>query len=521
MKYLVSTEEMKECDRNTIDVLGMDEMVLIERAALKARNYIGKDIRRVLIYCGSGNNGADGYALARLLTIDHIRADVVDAGKGHTYSESNRRQAKIAANYGVETVTNPLPVDYDLLVDAILGVGLKKPVDTTICNMIQEMNHSGVPIISLDIPSGIGSQDGHIYGNAVKARLTVTFAFAKRGLYLDEGLKHAGIIKVEDVGITKDGFQGDYPSYFMPEIKDLPNILSPRDPSGHKGTFGKVLLFAGNHAMCGACVLAAQSILRSGAGMLRVLTSRENASLLQSMLPEAILDVYDDLKVDKQSLIKDALNWADVLAMGPGIGTGDEALCLVELLLKECSLSTHYLIMDADALNLLALHENLRELVCQRNLGVNVITPHIAEFARLAGKNVSECLKDRLPELEKLSASLNAFVVQKSDVTAIFGHGRGYVIAQGSDALSTAGSGDTLLGIIAGILAQEARFKKTNTYDHLGDVIACGVLIHAHAGKKAGETVGRDAVIAGDISMEMQKLLKEIRDIQDIEGWVK
>ena len=326
MEYLVTAAEMKQYDSNTIETLGIPGMVLMERAALESFRAIearfgslAPSEKRVFILAGMGNNGGDGLALARLLCDAGYRVWVKCVGEAAKASGQWKQQRSILTHYPVSFCENDQAsdIEYTILVDALFGVGLSRTVEGEYAREIEAFNAKNGFKVALDIPSGIHSDTGMVLGCAVRADLTVTFGFVKRGLVLYPGVTYAGDIQKAEIGISEKSFMGQMPDMFYYN-EDVEELLPKRDPSGNKGTFGKVLLVAGSMKMAGAAVLAAKAAYRIGAGMVKVISAPENREIIQVAVPEALYGTYEDLAA--------GLAWADVIVIGPGIGTGEEAL---------------------------------------------------------------------------------------------------------------------------------------------------------------------------------------------------
>lgn len=505
MKYVVTAEEMKACDANTTDRIGIPGVVLMERAALAVleelkkrfepdrRKGRGEPPMRVLIFAGTGNNGADGLALARLLVEAGYEVCVGYAGDAARASELWERQRQILSHYsvpvlswkdamcggGTELAGSKMPNrEYTILVDALFGIGLSREIAGEYADAVDRFNEVSGFKAALDIPSGIHADTGKVMGCAVRADLTVTFGFAKRGLLCGRGRLMAGEVVTADIGISPQSFFGKIPDMFYYDEAGK-ELLPKRTPQGNKGTFGKVLLAAGSLNMAGAAILSARAAYRAGAGMVRVITPSENRCILQGALPEALLGTEEDLE--------QSMEWADVIAIGPGLGQGDAALDCLKTVIERSRLP---LVVDADGLNLLAEHKELqRELASQKR--ELILTPHVGELSRLTGKSV-ETLQEDLPAHGRdLAQKLHGVVAAKDARTCICAEHKPVCInLRGNSGMATAGSGDVLTGVIAGLLAQGM-----TPYE-----AACvGVYIHALAGDFAARRTGEHGLMAGDI----------------------
>jgi NAD(P)H-hydrate epimerase len=517
MKYAVTSQEMRIYDRNTSDIFGIAGDVLMERASLKVVDRIEDWIKerqcerryRAVIFAGIGNNGGDGAVVARLLKQRGYLVTLVVVGDPTKTSDLLLKQLKICERYGIITDTfsnvrgNLCSMEWDIIVDALFGIGLSRNVTGTYKDVIdyiascKEAKKSDLLVASIDIPSGINADNGQILGTAVKADFTVTFNHVKLGEILYPGCEYVGQLFVEDAGITNDSFCGKEPAAFYFNEK-VTALLPTRKKDANKGTNGKVLIIAGSKNISGACILAASACLRSGAGMVKVLTAVENSEIVKSLLPEVLIDCYDDFEPVAEKVIAN-MEWADTVVIGPGIGIDMKGDDLVRVVLESCDKS---LVMDADALNLVALNSEYRKMVsnytsCGKKL---VLTPHLAEFARLFGRGVKECKENILQYPKELAKELNCTVICKDARTVISDSNEKkiYINVSGNDGMATAGSGDVLAGIVGALLCQESSFMS-----------AClGAYIHGVAGDNAAEKHGKYAMVASDIATELEDILR-------------
>ena len=496
MKYIVTSQEMKEYDNNTIEQIGIPALVLMERAALALRDRVMEQIQnlnraydnvQVLIAVGSGNNGADGLALARLLCEQGIQVTVWECGKESSATESYKKQKEILEYYQVDFAKeDTLKENYDVIVDGIFGVGLTRDITGEMADIIGRLNQLGGWNLAIDIPSGICGTTGAVKGIAFCADETVTFGFGKRGMYLYPGASYCGKVSVADIGINERGFMGKIPAMFTYD-EDPCTLLPARKKDGNKGTFGKVLLLAGWETMAGAGVMSAKALLQTGAGMVKVCCSSENRCVLQAAVPEAMYG-------DKENLNKDA-QWADIFVAGPGLGQSDEAAeCLQRLLDLGFSMNKP-VILDADGLNLLSCGK----IKIEKGLKL-IMTPHLGELSRLVGKDISY-IKTHLVEVAKEAAlDYDSVMVCKDARTYVHGSGEaGYLNLTGNSGMATAGSGDVLSGVIGALLAQGMDpFEAACT----------GVYLHGLAGDAASGQYTEYGVTAMRIVSQIEEVMK-------------
>ena len=291
-QYVVSAEEMKRYDSNTTKLFQVPSLLLMERAALETVGEIcrcvGEKRQRMLVVAGSGNNGGDGLAIGRILMLRGWQVDFVLTGDPAKQSAETRKQSEILQAYGVSFYDRIPNDEYDVIVDAILGIGLTRPVEGALKETVEKINKSPAFVCSVDMPTGIQTDTGQVLGEAVQADLTVTYGFVKRGQILYPGSTYCGKLVCRDIGIDRHSFAGEPPGWYCYEKAEELEIPDRR-PDGNKGTFGKVLVVAGSRKICGAAMLAAKAAFRVGAGMVQVVTAAENRELLLRSIPETML----------------------------------------------------------------------------------------------------------------------------------------------------------------------------------------------------------------------------------------
>lgn len=490
MKELVTAEQMRRSDAFAIEHQKMPSQVLMERAALAVAEEVllHQNPGKILAVCGTGNNGGDGVAAARILRLRGYDAEIFPVGDREKYSEGMRTQMEIAGNYRIPVVKNPVFAEYTVIIDAVFGTGLSRPAAGVYKEVIDRINESHVPVVSVDIPSGIHTDTGAVLGAAVQAAATVTFAFEKPGLFLPPGCLCAGKIHTAEIGVT-GCFRDGERRYYRMEQKDLFPFLR-RDPMGNKGTFGKILIAAGSREICGAALLCSEAAFRSGAGMLRAVTEESNRLPFLMKLPEAMLTLYREGEPLPGKSLENALKWADLVLAGPGIGTGSTARELVSRLLTGSSVPV---VLDADALNLIAQEPALLK---QAKIPT-VVTPHLGEMARLTGKSISELKQDLPAAAADFAEKFHTVCVLKDARTVVASpEGTVFVNSSGCSALATAGSGDVLAGILASLLVQQ---KNSGNPRPTEQTAAAAVFLHGLLGEQAARQKGEASVLAGDL----------------------
>ncbi|MDD6570914.1 MAG: NAD(P)H-hydrate dehydratase [Thermoflexaceae bacterium] len=494
MKYLLDRDQMKEIDRFSIRETKIPSVVLMERAALAVCEKVNKlfDTKsRVLCVCGNGNNGADAAACARILAGMEFDTAVCFVGSMEKTTEEMKLQMQINEKIGIKTVTLDKIPDYDVIIDGIFGIGLSREVTGAYGEAIRCINEAPGKKISVDIPSGINASDGKVLGNAVKADYTVTFGYLKTGLILYPGNEYAGEIVVSDCGFAPAAIEHVGRKKFIYETEDI-RRLPVRKQDSNKGTYGKVLVIAGSKNMCGAAYFSAKAAYRCGAGLVRILTAADNREALQKLLPEAVLSFYDDISWEN---LKEQIAWADTLVIGPGLSTGEKAAGLlydVLKILEEFGKTTKKVLLDADALNILSRDQ------AQDKVKGCVITPHLGEMSRLIHKEIPEIKGNIIKEAEEFAERYGCVCVLKDARTIVSDGENIYVNVSGNSGMATAGSGDVLTGIIAGMYANGME---------IFEGAALGTYLHGCAGDEAKKRLGEYFMKADDIADNIKNVI--------------
>ena len=500
MRYLPNGIWMQKADSYTIREIGVPSVVLMEHAAQKTIEVMEReniDFSDILIVCGSGNNGGDGFAIARLLQEKGVRVTVFFAGKESSMSEECRLQAQIVRNLGIPIVTVMPEKEYTVLVDALFGVGLNREITGAYCDVIEKMNRLKGRKIAVDIPSGIHSGNGQVMGIAFRADLTVTFQCEKLGMVLFPGKEYTGKTAVVDIGIHSSVFSETQEVAYTLERADLSRMLPKRKPNTHKGNYGKVLMITGSKGMAGAAYLSALAAYTCGAGLVQIYTDETNRAILQQLLPEAIISCYMEYEEDG---LKDALEWADVVCIGCGLGKSRTAEMLLMNTLKYVSVPC---VIDADGLNLLACHKEMLRVV---DTPV-ILTPHMKEMSGLLGCSIPEITEERFQKLQEFTSQYPVICVLKDARTVVAERTNPFFVnTAGNQAMAKAGSGDVLAGVITGLLA-----GKTPPYRSA----VLGVYLHACGGDKAKEQLGSYSVLARDLITGIGQCMKEAEEEQE------
>ncbi len=473
-----SVAQVREMDRYAIDNLGVPGLTLMTRAgeaALAALQVAWPMAERVLIVCGNGNNAGDGYVLARMARAVHLDVTVLAADNpaGLKGDALTAYLAFTAAGRRANQWTADASLAADVIVDALFGTGLSRDLDAAWCKRIEAVNAAGVPILSIDVPSGIDAQTGRIRGAAIRADRTIVLGGLKIGLYQGAGQDCAGTIVFDDLSLPKDVAERVGHVAERIDTPLLRSALPARRRAAHKGDYGHVLVIAGGLGMAGAARLAGEACLRSGAGRVTVATRAANVAAIAAGRPELMTCAVESAE-DLGPLLKKV----DLIAMGPGLGQDAWAQSVFAAAMG----AGKPLVVDADALHLVATSGVRREDW--------ILTPHPGEAARLLGTTAAVVQADRIDAAKQLAERFGGVAVLKGAGTVVHRSGEVPQICDyGNPGMATAGMGDVLTGVIAGMVAQ--------TPD-LWTAARVGVLVHAMAGDAAARR-GERGLLAGDV----------------------
>lgn len=474
---IYSTEWVKQAEKQAAASLKLSLFHLMMRAggaAFDLARTTWPFSRHWLVLCGNGNNGGDGYLLAFLAQAAGINVtlQVAQADKPLPDEASIARTIWLNAGNEILPPDVPWPETVDLIVDALLGSGLKQAPRHSIATLIERANRHAAPVLALDIPSGLLADSGAAPGSVIHAQHTISFIALKPGLLTGKARDVTGTLHYHSLFLDDWLNQQPASSFTRYDASQLATLLPARHPCAHKGEHGKLLMIGGDHGTGGAICMAAQAALRAGAGLVRVLTRQENIVALLSSRPELMTD-----ELTGQTLT-DGLQWADVLVVGPGLGLhswGKQALQATEHFCKP-------MLWDADALNLLAQHPGQ----CANRL----ITPHPAEAARLLNCSVAQIESDRLLATTQLQERYGGYVLLKGAGSLITDGRQHGIIDIGNPGMATAGMGDILSGIIGGLLVQGL-----NPYQAL----CAGALAHSASADMLAIRYGVRGMLAMDV----------------------
>lgn len=491
MKFF-TTSQIADLDHYTIENEPVGPIDLMERASLQLMNWIGAhfDIpQRIAVFAGPGNNGGDALAVSRMLNAKNytITVFIPDSGKKFTDSFSinlSRLQGHLEIRVMNWETDEPLPelTDYDLIIDGLFGSGLTRPLDGFPAQLVQHLNHSGLPIIAIDIPSGLMGEDNHRNDPEaiIQASYTLSFEFPKLSFFFKENERYTGKWEVLPIGLHPAGIDQAETPWHYSDLKTMVSLLKPREKFSHKGTFGHALLVAGSYGKMGAAILAAKGCLRSGVGLLTIHIPNTGNEILQIAVPEAMVSL--DKSENVISGIPLQTNYK-AIGIGPGIGKAATTASSLRLLLENFHTP---LVIDADALNLLSEHPEMVQLLPKGS----VLTPHPLEFERLAGH--AESGFDRLHLARRFAQIHHIILILKGAYTAIaLPDGSCWFNSTGNPGMATGGSGDVLTGILTGLLAQGYSPAET---------AILGVYLHGLSGDLAVSDSSEESILAGDIA---------------------
>lgn len=501
---------MQNADKYAIKVLGISGRTLMQRAAEAICKEVtslayGKPDFSAAVFCGPGNNGGDGWAAASLLYDSSIKVSVFSGCKIEKLKDDTAYFAQKTIEKGISVSIEQVPMDlndYDVIIDAMFGIGLQREIDGIYKDYILLINNKAKYVISADIPSGLYSDEGIPFRYAVKADVTVTFGKIKVGLISQPGCSYAGNIIVDDIGIPIESYKSEGLKYIAVDSAFIREKIKPREIISSKGNYGRVLLITGSPGMTGATGLCAEACLRSGTGLVYCAVPKSKIFEYDSLVREAIsIPVEDDGKdyvsnVSKDDIIKAAVNKSAVV-IGPGLFEESKSHIIFSELGKINDIS---LIADAQTLNDLSNNPEYIE-----GAGKNTIfTPHPGEMSRLTGKSIDFIQENRIMTAVEFATDHNVIVLLKGHRTIVTNGTTVYINTTGNPGMATAGSGDVLCGVIASCTALTA---------DKAEAAAIGAYIHGAAGDRAAMKFGEYSMKSGDIIVELPWVIKNITGV--------
>jgi NAD(P)H-hydrate epimerase len=501
---LFCTDQIKEIDKFTINEEPVASIDLMERAATQLLRWFlprFERTRRVFIFAGPGNNGGDGLALARLLESNRYNPEIfyVDFTKKTSEDwKTNMHRLKAEKNVRVNYLTTaepfPLISSDDIIIDSVFGSGLTRKPEGLARDIIKLINQVGATVISIDIPSGMFGENNtdNDYDSIVIAHFTLSFQFPKISFMFAENAPFLGEWIILPIGLSANAIRNTQSPYYYCQKSDVLSLLKSRNKFDHKGTFGHGLLFAGSSGKMGATVLGAKAALRTGIGLITCHVPMGGASIIQSALPEAMVQQDRNEKHLSEMCNTDSYS---AVGIGPGLGTEPESQRTLYKLLTECNKP---LVIDADGLNILSLNKEWYPVIPEGA----ILTPHPKEFERLAG--ITDNSYSRLKRQIEFSEEHKCVIVLKGAHTSVTtSDGKVFFNSTGNPGMATAGSGDVLTGILLSLLAQG--YTPENA-------AVLGVYLHGLAGDIAAENLCYESIIASDIINYLSAAFKRIRE---------
>jgi NAD(P)H-hydrate epimerase len=512
---VLNTQQMREADRQTTDEIGLPSIVLMENAgrqAVAAMEAAFEDLAtsKVAVLCGRGSNGGDGFVVARTLAQRGIEAMVFLLGSVGDVRGDARVNLEILGHVGLTVVEITDAQEWelhfseisecDLIVDAVVGTGFHGPLTGLLESVVADVNGLGVPVVAIDLPTGVSADSHEVDGEAIEATMTVTLAAPKIPLILPPADAFGGDLVIADIGIPSaviDELEGPWLELLTRER--MRELVPARAADSHKGDFGRVLVIAGSVGRTGAAHLAAIGALRSGAGLVTIATPRSCVPTLAMMMPEYMTEGLEETAagtIDFGAVERVLDLKADIIALGPGLGQDPSTSAFVQAIVER---SGAPLILDADALN--AFTGDPERLTGRNGVDV-IITPHPGEMARLLNISIEQVQADRLEHAREFAAARRVHVVLKGHRTIIAGpEGRSFVNLTGNAGMATGGTGDLLTGMIAAWFAQ--------ILDPEG---ACklAVYLHGTAGDLAEADEGEVALLPSDIASRLGDAVLEL-----------
>ena len=508
MHRIYTADDASSMDKHTIEEIGIPSYVLMERAALSVTREIEEHITseystngtlnkktRILCLVGRGNNGGDAVAVGRQLREKGFSPDIFIIEENNL-SKDLKIQISIARKLGLTFIDEVNWDSYDIIIDGIFGNGLSRDIDGYNKEIVERVNKSRAWVISIDVPSGLDASRGSICGVCIKADVTVTFGRERLGTCIYPGVDYVGRLVVADIGFDMSYEERLESNIFLLDDEDL-KLIPKRSQNSNKGTFGKVLIVAGSKNMGGAAILSAKAVLKTGAGLVKIYTHESNRASILASLPEVIVLTYSEL--DEKGISKDLereVEIADSIVIGPGLSTSETAINITKYILLTAKSK---LIIDADAINILSLRNDLVDLLKNSSCKRIIMTPHIKEMSRISGISVEEILYKRLDIAKTMANSLGVDIILKDSTSLITDGKISAINGRVNSGMATPGTGDVLTGMLAGIASQGCE----GIYISLA-----GVYLHSCCGYAAKKRLGEYSMLASDIVNGLADVLK-------------
>lgn len=510
---ICTPSQMQEIDRQAIQGMGIPGLTLMENAGHGTYEmivrYFGEVAgKKAVVFCGKGNNGGDGFVVARLLKQNGADVRSFLLGNKPEVKGDAATNLDKAEKLGISIrqLSDPgaieIPADTWLIVDAIFGTGFTGDIKEPIATIINKINESRKNVVAVDCPSGLDGATGRVSNPTVKANLTVTFGLPKIGQVVFPGKEYCGHLEIIDIGFPP-GLDSNISTHLI-DAKLAASYLPPRNPESHKGNYGKLFVLAGSIGYTGAAALTSLAALRCGTGLVILGIPQSLNAIMETKVTEVITKPLPDVKkgghLAKRGMgeIRQQINWADTVAIGPGIGTHHETVELVNRLVRQIEKPA---VIDADGLNIIAKDIN----ALKEHRSPLVISPHYGEFARLTKLSIEEISRNRFELAKSFAKEYRLTLILKGAPSIVATEsGEIYINHSGNDGMATAGSGDVLSGLIAGFMAQGVDSEKA---------AILATFAHGLAGDLAACQHGPRGMIAGDILRMVPEALLEIEEI--------
>lgn len=512
---LLTAEQMRLLDETTMTSVGIPGIVLMENASRGLFDAIETEFgplngKRVVIVCGKGNNGGDGFAVARHLLLAEAVPHIFLAASKREISGDAKTNMDICQNLKIPiteiikgnkksvALTKELK-SADVVVDALLGTGVKGPLKPEYLKIIQTINKCGCPVVAVDVPSGISVNDGKVFNGAVKADITVTFGAPKIGLFVQPAASLSGTVYVVDIGIPPSLSENVTNEATLVTENFVASTLGKRATTAHKGDCGKVLIIGGSKGMSGSVILAGSSALKTGAGLVYMAYPESLLPIVGKKLTECIsLPMHEEnghFAEDASDEIVERMKGMDAIIIGPGMGVSSATETIVSKIISAARVPV---LVDADGLNCLAKNPS----ILKKAKAPVVLTPHPGEMARLTSTSIKAVQESRLSMAKTFAKDFHAVVLLKGPDTLVADHGgHTYINSTGNPGMATAGSGDVLSGIAGALLAEGIEPAKA---------AACAAFVHGAAGDIAADKKGVRSLMASDIVSGISEALKSL-----------